>query len=77
MNNKALIEKTASATNQSEADVKLIVDAYIASLNMSLQQGTTVSIDDLGSFSVCTRAARTKRDPKTQEMQKYSGLQDS
>ncbi len=68
MNFETLIRKTAQKTSHSEDDVQRIVDSLIETFRDSLLADEPVVIETVGNFSVCTRAARSKRDPKSKEL---------
>jgi nucleoid DNA-binding protein len=61
-----LINKVAEATNETKADVKRILDSAFYSIEV-LAQEEGISIHGFGTFKYKTRAARTCRDPRTQQ----------
>ena len=67
MNKAGLIEAVAGAANLSKVEAGRAVDAVVASIASTLQNGEQVSIVGFGTFGVKQRAARTGRSPRTGE----------
>ena len=65
MNNSQLIDKIAEGADISKAAAGRALDAFIASVTESLQQGDAVALVGFGTFDVRERAARTGRNPQT------------
>lgn len=63
-----LIQKTANESGHSTEQVSVVVDSLVKTLQAALVADEAVTLAKLGNFSVCTRAARTKRDPKSKEL---------
>ena len=69
MNNSVnkVIKKISDDFGYKESEVKLIVDAFIESIEETLKQGGHFSIHRFGSFSMRKRAERAGINLKTQE----------
>lgn len=65
MNKSQLIDKIAEGADISKAAAGRALDAFIASVTESLQQGDAVALVGFGTFDVRERAARTGRNPQT------------
>ena len=64
---KELIERIASQTQQSRADVKRTVQAFLDHVIDELGQGNRLEFRDFGVFEIRERAARVAQNPKTLE----------
>lgn len=64
---KELIERIASQTKQSRADVKRTVQAFLDHVIDELGQGHRLEFRDFGVFEIRERAARVAQNPKTLE----------
>ena len=67
MNKAQLIEAIVAKTGLKKKDAEAAVVATVDAVSEALVAGDKVQISGLGSFEVKTRAARTGRNPKTQE----------
>ena len=67
MNKSELIDKVAQATDLNRASATRAVEAVFDSIAQALKAGDTVNIVGFGAFSVTARAARTGRNPRTNE----------
>jgi DNA-binding protein HU-beta len=67
MNKNELVDAVADGANLSKADAGRAVDAVIAAITKSLKHGDTVTLVGFGTFAVRERAARTGRNPRTNE----------
>ncbi|GKT19762.1 HU family DNA-binding protein [Acidovorax sp. SUPP2522] len=67
MNKSELIEHMADQAGITKVAAGAALDAALASIRNTLQQGGSVSLVGFGAFSVTKRAARTGRNPKTGE----------
>ncbi|MCA9312579.1 MAG: HU family DNA-binding protein [Phycisphaerales bacterium] len=67
MNKADLIDAVAEAADISKAAAQRSVDSVFETITRSLANDDTVTIVGFGTFSVRTRAARTGRNPRTQE----------
>lgn len=65
MNKNDLVAKVAADTNLSKNDASEAVEATLANISKSLQQGEEVRLIGFGTFSVSHRAAGEARDPRT------------
>ncbi|ACY83840.1 DNA-binding protein HU-beta [Edwardsiella piscicida] len=65
MNKSQLIDKIAEGADISKAAAGRALDAFIASVTESLQEGDAVALVGFGTFDVRERAARTGRNPQT------------
>lgn len=68
MNKSDLINKVAEEADLSKADATRAVDAFTEVVKKGLKSGDTVSLVGFGTFSVRHRAARTGRNPRTNEV---------
>ena len=64
---KELIERIAADTNQSRADVKKTVQAFLDQVIGELGRGNRLEFRDFGVFEIRERAARVAQNPKTLE----------
>ncbi|RFS99594.1 MULTISPECIES: nucleoid-associated protein HU-beta [Edwardsiella] len=60
-----MIDKIAEGADISKAAAGRALDAFIASVTESLQEGDAVALVGFGTFDVRERAARTGRNPQT------------
>lgn len=67
MNKTELIAAVAAKTGLTKKDAEKVVNATIDSITESLVQGDKVNVSGFGIFEVKTRAARTGRNPRTNE----------
>lgn len=67
MNKSELIDAIADHADLSKADAGRAVDAFMESVKKALKKGDTVSLVGFGTFAVRKRAARTGRNPRTNE----------
>jgi DNA-binding protein HU-beta len=67
MNKADVIGAVSDATGLSKADAGRAVEAFIEVVEKTLKSGDTVSLVGFGTFSVRKRAARTGRNPRTNE----------
>jgi DNA-binding protein HU-beta len=67
MNKTELIEHISKSADISKAAAGRALDAVIVAVTVSLKKGNTVSIVGFGTFAVTKRAARTGRNPRTNE----------
>ncbi len=65
VNKSQLIDKIAEGADISKAAAGRALDAFIASVTESLQEGDAVALVGFGTFDVRERAARTGRNPQT------------
>jgi len=68
MNKNDLINGVSEAANISKAEAARAVDAFTEVVKNALKQGDSVSLVGFGTFSVRHRAARTGRNPRTNEV---------
>lgn len=67
MNKTELIEKIATGSELSKADVKKALDATVAAIKDALVAGDKISLVGFGTFSVNERPAREGINPATKE----------
>lgn len=67
MNKSELIAAMAEKSNLSKKDCETALDAFIAAIEDTLKSGDKVQLVGFGSFEVKDRAARTGRNPRTNE----------
>jgi DNA-binding protein HU-beta len=62
-----LIEQVGTQAKLTKAQTTSVVNALLEAVVAALTQGQTVSLSDVGTFSVTATAARTGRNPGTGE----------
>lgn len=67
MTKTQLIDNAAKATGLTKKDVTLAYDALLSAVEGALIAGESVQISGFGIFSVKEQAARTGRNPRTNE----------
>lgn len=67
MNKGEIIDAIAEGAEISKADAGRALDAFVGSITKALKKGDTVTLVGFGTFSVRKRAARTGRNPRTNE----------
>ena len=72
MNKSELIELMANQADISKAAAARALEAVIGGVKSTLKNGGSVSIVGFGTFAVTKRAARTGRNPRTNEAIKIS-----
>jgi DNA-binding protein HU-beta len=67
MNKSELIAAVAESAELSKADAGRALEAFIEAVKVTLKKGDDVSLVGFGTFTVRKRAARTGRNPRTNE----------
>lgn len=67
MNKSELIDAIAANANLTKADAGRALDAVTESITAALKNGDSVTLVGFGTFAVKERAARTGRNPKTNQ----------
>ena len=67
MNKADLVSEMAIAANISKNQAAKALDALLNSIARALNEGGKVTLVNFGTFSVANRAARTGRNPRTNE----------
>ncbi len=67
MNKSELIAAVAESAELSKADAGRALEALIEAVKKTLKKGDDVSLVGFGTFTVRKRAARTGRNPRTNE----------
>lgn len=67
MNKTELIDHIARQADISKAAAGRALDAIVAGIRASLKKGNSVTLVGFGTFTVSKRAARTGRNPRTNE----------
>ncbi len=67
MNKTDLINAIAEKAELTKADAGRALEAYLEAVQSSLKKGEDVSVVGFGTFTVRDRAARTGRNPRTNE----------
>lgn len=67
MNKAELIAQTAKAADVTASNADAVLKAAAKVIHEALKNGDTVTLQDLGAFSLSERKARTGRNPKTGE----------
>lgn len=65
MNKQQLIDSMSTETGMTKEKTKQVLNAMIKVGANALKKGERVTISNVGSFYVSTRAARTGRNPQT------------
>lgn len=67
MNKAEFIAAVAEAASLSKADAGRAVDAVISTITSTLKSGDSINLVGFGTFAVRERAARTGRNPRTNQ----------
>ena len=67
MNKSELVEVIAQKSHLTKKDCESALNAFIAAITDALNSGDRVQLVGFGVFEVKQRAARTARNPKTNE----------
>lgn len=67
MNKKELIVAVAAQTDYAKKDVENVVEEVFTQIKQALIEGDEVNISQFGKFAVKEKAARTARNPQTNE----------
>ncbi|MBR7151424.1 MAG: HU family DNA-binding protein [Clostridia bacterium] len=67
MKKTQLIDKAAQTSGLTKKDTALALDAILAAIGEAVAAGETVQIPGFGTWTVKAQAARTGRNPKTNE----------
>ena len=67
MNKTDLINAVAEKAELTKADAQRALEAFFETVQKALQNGDDVAVVGFGTFTVRTRAARTGRNPRTNE----------
>ena len=67
MNKKELITSISEKTELTKKDVELALNAFIETIEETLENGEKVQLTGFGTFEPRQRKARTGRNPKTGE----------
>ena len=67
MNKSELVAAMAEKSRLTKKDCEAALDAFVAAIRDALKSGDRVQLVGFGSFEVKERAARTARNPRTNE----------
>ena len=67
MNKSELVEAMAKKTHLTKKDCEAALNAFVAAITDAIKSGDRVQLVSFGAFEVKQRAARTARNPKTNE----------
>ena len=67
MNKSELVATMAKKCRLSKKDCEAALDAFLATIGDALKNGDKVQLLGFGAFEVKNRAARTARNPRTNE----------
>ena len=67
MNKSELVRAVAENADISRSDAEAAVDAMVSAITNALRDGEKVQLVGFGTFEVKKRAARTGRNPRTNE----------
>ncbi len=62
-----IVERIASGTGLTKLETEAVVDGFVYTIMNALEAGRTVELRGFGSFRTRERAARTARNPRTDE----------
>lgn len=65
MNKAQLIEKVATETTMTKADIERLLDCTIDTIKKTIKKGEDVKLVGFGTFTKAKRKARTGRNPQT------------
>ena len=63
-----LVEKVAEGTGLTRTDVAVVVDAFLDTVKISMENGHNIEIRGFGTFKVKLRKERKARNPRTGEV---------
>ena len=67
MNKSELVTAMAEKSSLSKKDCEAALDAFVSAIGDALKSGDKVQLVGFGAFEVKERAARTARNPRTNE----------
>ena len=67
MNKTELVAAMVNETSLAKKDVEAVLNSFISVVTKELKSGERVQLVGFGTFEVTERAARTGRNPSTQE----------
>ncbi|NNE34344.1 MAG: integration host factor subunit beta [Rhodothermales bacterium] len=62
-----IVDQIASATGLTKLETEAVINGFIASVKAAVVAGETLHLRGFGSFQAQHRAARTARNPRTNE----------
>ena len=68
MSNLGLVQQMSERSNHSQEVLDELMQLLVEAMQESLASGDAFQLDGIGSFSVCTRAARKKKDKQSGAM---------
>jgi nucleoid DNA-binding protein len=63
-----IVDRIAAGTGLTKLETEAVVDGFIYTVIEALERGDSVELRGFGSFRVRERAARTARNPQTDEV---------
>lgn len=60
-----IVRRIAQATGLTKTDTATVVDGFIESVIVAMEEGEHIEIRGFGTFKLVTRAPRTGRNPRT------------
>ena len=67
MTKAEIIDRIAHGTGLTKIETEAVVEGFIATLKAALKEGRRVDLRGFGTFKVQQRAARTARNPRTNQ----------
>ena len=67
MNFPEIVSDIAKKTKKSKPETERFLNTLLENLQLALANGESVTLGEFGTFTVCTRAARKGKDPKTKK----------
>jgi DNA-binding protein HU-beta len=62
-----LVDQIAEGTGLTKIETKAVVEGFMAAVSQAMREGKRIELRGFGSFEVKHRAARTARNPQTNE----------
>lgn len=62
-----IVDRIAEGTGLTKLETEAVVDGFVLTVMQALERGGSVELRGFGSFRVRERAARTARNPQTDE----------
>lgn len=68
MNKADIIDRIATGTGLTKIETEAVVNGFMTTVIQALEQGEHIELRGFGTFRVRHRAARTARNPRTNEV---------
>lgn len=67
MNKADIVDRIAAGTGLTKLETEAVVNGFLSTIRASLKTGEQIDLRGFGAFKVQHRAARTARNPRTNE----------